>query len=123
MNREIKFRGQRAESGKWIYGGLFVNDKGVPYIVYSLGILVELDPATVGQYTGLHDENGTEIYEGDILDENCVVSFNCENHGGVWGWNNLTLEGEANMFYYGDSPSKYNIITGNIHEPKGSIHE
>lgn len=59
MNREIKFRG-RAE-GDWLFGDL----THVLQMMYVDQTLVEQD--TIGQFTGLYDKNGKEIYEGDIL--------------------------------------------------------
>lgn len=69
--REIKFRGKRPHSGDWLHGSLYfspiwtaIHDRNISTCWDEF---IEVDPSTVGQYTGLKDENGREIYEGDII--------------------------------------------------------
>lgn len=140
--REIKFRGKRLKDGKWLYGSLadyrfeirsiedkkkIIFDNIVGFATDNFSFVVKdcaVDPATIGQYVGLLDCNGREIYEGDMLECPNVPTISLEvyynpakgsfclaEHTHTEGvLNGTTPIGEMLMHY----PNMH--IIGNIHD-------
>lgn len=68
----------------WYYGSLWQNSKGEVFIRTDKGNSFEVDPNTVGQFTGLFDSDKADIYEGDFIEytqsydnENIYTEYGC----------------------------------------------
>ena len=141
--REILFRGKRLDNGKWVEGYLYEHEPPLVGIVPENYVpepskwfivrtafadwnlprqigFVEVDPSTVGQYTGLKDMNDKRIFEGDILgsryddlypyDETIEVVKWFRN-----GWHIQQCEYLQDAMD-GDGVIPYSEVIGNIHD-------
>jgi uncharacterized phage protein (TIGR01671 family) len=82
MNRQIIFRGKRKDTGGWVCGYYVVADgehviftgktglsqvTPVHHLMYKDFVRYEVIPETIGQYTGIMDNAGLKVFEGDIV--------------------------------------------------------
>lgn len=136
--RKIKFRGIRVDNGKMIYGDLSARFGDI--YIYPIGSrsAYKVKPETLGQYTGLTDKDGTEIYEGDMYVSVASQLLGARQdakptHTVYWNeyraafWETFILNGGSQL--YSPLPSKdgmreYNIkVVGNIHDNPELIKE
>ena len=135
MNRTIKFRGKSIYGEDWLYGSLVKIEKNRYAVIPPLNNIeigksigmYEVYPETVGQFTGLLDRDGKEIYEGDIL-HTITFGFNPEEYTAIILYRNCSfqLSNGRNLFYFGQSDlTKMDdtIVIGNIYDNPDLIKE
>lgn len=129
MNRKIIFRAKRSENNDWVYGDLLhpscvsAGYEIHPYIRDRHACAHEVDKDTIGQFTGLYDKNGKEIYEGDIVlhktyhgEKSCVVRFECGAF--IIGYHEGSSTKRMPMLI-----NKSCVLIGNIHDNPELIKE
>lgn len=92
MEDRYLFKSKRIDNGEWVQGYLYgIWEKR--YILWGMTNdipnMIEVDPSTICQCTGLRDKNGKLIWENDIV--NCLTEECC----GYIGWN----ESEAGFYF------------------------
>ena len=115
--RTIKFRAQDIASNKWLYGDLRHHKDDVCIFEQGGNKGEQVKRDTIGQYTGLHDKNGKEIYEGDIIR---LVTGYKKNHDGTFveKAKEITVEYDLASF----NICSFALVTDNI-EVIGNIHD
>ncbi|MFT8412313.1 MAG: YopX family protein [Schleiferilactobacillus perolens] len=128
MKREIKFRGWRRKYQCWEYGYLIecpapeLNEI-VEVTKYGGRIIAAVERDSIGQYTGLHDKNGREIYEGDIVKLGDTASLFEESPVRVAVVKfdpDICFDSNVGIFDYGrfayKKTDEYLTVIGNIYE-------
>jgi uncharacterized phage protein (TIGR01671 family) len=140
--REILFRAKRIDNGEWVEGWYVLNrmllpehlkHQGKHYIcvrfTYTNSLnemeYYEVDPATVGQFTGLRDRNGERIWEGDIIDVQMAYGNKYLPHCGEivysqeWGAFGTKNDSGTTLLHHHLLSTA--TVTGNIHDGENGL--
>lgn len=139
MGREIKFRAQDIKTKEWRYGFYVYDEEWAKGYIYYVGKhsdkafyqlqRYEIIPETVGQYTGLKDKNGKEIYEGDIvrwLDKKDSMNDEKIFHCGQIEWKDVYIGAHSQTYHLSYRQCRdieYTEIIGNVFENKELLNE
>lgn len=122
--REIKFRGKRIDNGEWVYGDIELPRNREAAIIHcylddgNYNRKYEVQKESVGQFTGLYDKNGKEIYEGDVVkaeslwfEKECTMIVSWKEDTGRW----FMYYTKNHGYLYPQDLEEIEVV-GNIHE-------
>ena len=115
--RKIKFRGKSINGKEWVFGSLLKPyDNELPnYIYENLSIGHAIIPETIGQFTGLTDKNGVEIYDGDIVKVDIFTKNYCIVFGESEKWGaSFQYKSDFSIYYLTESFTRDCLVIGNI---------
>ena len=135
--RQIKFRAKTVNEGEWVYGmtishGTVDRKRNCLFFEVAENQWKGVMPSTLGQFTGLTDRNGKEIYEGDIViaDRYPFFYVGKPNYVAVVEWNDCGFAAFYELYKDSDakgicvgSPCDFDSNTANRYRVIGNIHD
>lgn len=138
--REILFKAKRIDNGEWVEGyfaiicekTVIIEKESEKY--YSIddeknsrgNRIIEIDPETLCQFTGLCDKNGNKIWENDILMDNLDKSYPEEAVYITVEWSFagfVTYEAGTDREYLDEFDLEHFEVVGNIFDNKELFRE